>query len=123
MNSTPERWKAICDLATWLKELSPALVTRTGKQPPPAEIVSGAKLDPLGQPSVTALLKRCGGEAFLLTVNAAPEKVRACFRIDDETGKLDVMRENRSVTCTNGVLEDDFEPFGVHVYRWFSKKP
>ena len=49
--------------------------------------------------------------------------LRARFRIDDETGKLDVMRENRSVTCTNGVLEDDFEPFGVHVYRWFSKKP
>ena len=61
---------------------------------------------------------------FLLTVNAAPEKVRARFRIDDVTGKVEVMRENRSVTCSGGVLEDDFEPFGVHVYRCrFSKKP
>ena len=123
VTSTPERWQTICELAAWLKELTPALVARGGTQPL-AEIVSGAKLDPLGQPSVSALLKRCGGEVFLLTVNAAPEKVRARFRIDDVTGKVEVMRENRSVTCSGGVLEDDFEPFGVHVYRCrFSKKP
>ena len=117
VTSTPERWKAICDLATWIKELSPALVTRTGKQPPPAEIVSGAKFDPLGQPSVTALLKRCGGEVFLLTVNAATEDVRARFRLEGVAGKAEVMKEDRSVSCPGGVLEDDFKPFAVHVYR------
>ena len=117
VTSAPERWKAICDLATWLKELTPALVTRTGKQPPPAEIVSGAKLDPLGQPSVTALLKRCGGEVFLIAVNAAPEDARARFRIEGVAGKAEVMKESRTVKCPGGVLEDDFKPFAVHVYR------
>ena len=117
VTSTPERWKAICDLATWLKELSPALVTRTGKQPPTPEIVSGAKLDPLGQPSVTALLKRCGGEVFLIAVNAATEDARARFRLEGVSGKAEVMKEDRTVKCQGGVIEDDFKPFAVHVYR------
>ncbi|MBE6396307.1 MAG: hypothetical protein E7046_04820 [Lentisphaerae bacterium] len=117
VTSTPERWKAICDLATWLKELTPALVARTGRQPPPAEILSGAKFDPLGQPSVTALLKRCDGAVFLLTVNAAPESVRVRFRLEGVADKAEVMKESRFVSCPGGVLEDDFKPFGVHVYR------
>jgi hypothetical protein len=117
VTSTPERWKAICDLATWLKELSPVLVTRTGKQPPMPEIVSGAKLDPLGQPSVTALLKRYGDDVFLFAVNAATEDVRARFRLEGVDGKAEAMKENRTVKCPDGVLEDNFKPFAVHVYR------
>ena len=119
MNSTPGRWKDMSELATWIAELSPALVERTGAQPPPAEILAGPQKDPFGKnPSVTALLKRHGDETYLLTVNAAPERVRARFVLADVPASATVMRENRTIATANGALEDDFAPFAVHIYRW-----
>ena len=116
VTSTPERWRDICDLAGWLRDLSPALLSGPCEQPPPAEIVSGSRRDPRGRISVTALLKRHEGKAYLIAVNAANEKARARFRLNDVEGVAEVQREKRNVPCPAGVLVDDFEPFGVHVY-------
>lgn len=121
MTSTPERWKDMSELATWIGELAPALVARACPQPPPAEILQGPAKDPLGRgPSVTLLLKRTGDAAYLLTVNACPESVRARFRLPDlpAPATATVMHENRTVTLQDGLLEDDFAPFAVHVYKF-----
>ena len=122
VTSTPERWNDICDLAGWLRDLSPALLSGPCEQPPPAEIVSGVKTDPHGRVAVTALLKRHDGKAYLIAVNAAYEKVRARFRLKGVDSVAEVQREGRTVRCANGVLEDDFEPFGVHVYCLTERK-
>ena len=118
MTSTPDRWRDMGELATWLKELSPALLERTGVQPPPPEILSGPSSNRLGGPAVTFLLKRHGGKAYLIAVNATTEKVRARFRLDGVGEMAEVLRENRNVKCAGGVLEDDFGPIAVHVYRF-----
>ena len=68
--------------------------------------------------SVSCLLKRHGNATYLLTVNSTFEKVRARFRLANVPATAEVMRENRKVTVSAGLLEDDFEPFAVHVYRF-----
>ena len=117
ITSTPERWRDICDLASLVREISPALLEEVGTRPK-AEIVSGPAADPFGGASVTALLKRHGGSAYLIAVNAAPEAVRARFSLGDVEAEGEVLCEGRCVTCRSGTLEDDFKPFGVHVYRF-----
>ena len=99
ITSTPERWKAISELATKLRELSPVLTERTPKEQPKVEIVSGPEKDPLGKnPSVTALLKRHAGKAYLFAVNASPGPVTA------------------RITWAGGeTLTHEFPPFGVYV--------
>lgn len=116
VTSTPERWQAICDLAGWIRELSPVLLSGPCEQPAVPEILSGSAKDFHGQPSVTALLKRHDGKAYLIAVNAAYEKVRARFRIENAGPVAEVMREGRTLRCPQGIIEDDFWPFGVHVY-------
>ena len=116
--STPERWRDLRDLAGWLRELTPALVAPDGPQPSPAEVVSGPTRDPHGRTPVTALLRRVGDEAYLISVNAAPEPVTARFRLADVADSADVLRERRRVKTEEGVLEDVWDGFAVHVYRW-----
>ena len=116
VTSSPERWNAICELTDWLRELSPVLLARPCCQPGAPEIISGPKTDSLGQISVSAILKRHNGKAYLIAVNAAHEPVRARFRLNNMDALAVVHREGRSVDCIEGVVEDDFPPFGVHVY-------
>ena len=94
------------------------LLERTPPQPPVPEIVEGPKRDPLGKPAVTMLLKRRKNVICLMAVNAANEKVRARFNLGSvKAAKVGVSWEGRTVALSHGVFEDDFEPFGVHVYR------
>ena len=116
ITSTPERWKAMCELTDWLRELSPVLLSMPCRQPAVAEIVSGPDKDPLGQHSVTALLKRHEGKAYLIAVNAANANVVARFKIDGVESIAEVQREGRTISCPNGIIEDVFKPFDVHVY-------
>ena len=117
VTSTPERWSWFCETATRLKELTPFLVERRPTCQPSVVIVQGEKTDPFGYPSVSCLLKKCGGETVLIAVNSAPSPVKARFS-GVPGSKAEVMWENRSVPSGNGMVEDSFEPFAVHVYRW-----
>ena len=118
MFRTPEDWTAMTNITRRIEALSPLLMERTPPQPPVPEIVEGPKTDPLGQPSVTLLLKRRKNVICLMAVNAANEKVRARFNLGPlKTTKVGVSWEGRTVALSHGTFEDDFEPFGVHVYR------
>lgn len=118
VTSQPERWQNICDLAGRLSELSPILVERTPKQLPPAVVLSGPALDPLGKnPSVTHLLKRHADSWYLFAVNAATETVRTRFAIPEDVKNVETLYEQRQLTVSAGMLEDTFEPFAVHIYR------
>ena len=120
ITSTPERWRDITELASLIREISPALLEEGGTHPE-VEMLSGPATDPFGGASVTSLLKRHGGSMYLIAVNAAPEAVHARFRLGN-AGAADgeVLREGRRVTCRSGALEDDFKPFGVHIYKFSS---
>ena len=118
MFRTPEDWTAMTNITRRIEALSPLLTERTPPQPPVPEIVEGPKTDPLGQTSVTMLLKRRKNVLCLMAVNAANEKVRARFNLGSlKATKVGVSWEGRTVAFSHGVFEDDFGPFGVHVYR------
>ena len=118
MFRTPEDWTAMTNITMRVAALAPYLLERSPQQPPVPEIVEGTKTDPLGQPSVTLLLKRRKNVICLLAVNAANEKVRARFNLGHlKVMKIGVSWEGRTVALSQGSFEDDFEPFGVHVYR------
>ena len=117
VTSTPERWLNICDLAKRLSALSPVLVERTPPQPPAPTVVSGPRVDPLGGPSVTCLLKRHAGWNYLFAVNAADEPVSAELSADGAR-TVGVFLESRSCAVDGGRFVDGFSPFAVHVYRW-----
>ena len=86
-------------------------------QPAVPEILSGPQTDPLGQPSVTVLLKRHGGESYLLTVNATAEPVTAKLAVPGAK-KVEVLHENRTCTAEGDHITDTFLPFAVHIYRY-----
>ena len=119
MFRTPEDWRAMTNITMRVAALAPYLLERSSpRQPPVPEIVEGPKTDPLGQPSVTLLLKRRKNVICLMAVNAANEKVRARFRLGElKATKVGVSWEKRTLPISQGVFEDDFESFGVHVYR------
>ena len=117
VTTTPERWRNICDLATRLSELSPVLVERTPPQPSAPVVVFGPKVDPLGAPSVTCLLKRHEDWNYLLAVNAAAEPVSAML-LAEGAGTAEVLYENRVCAASDGRITDGFAPFAVHIYRW-----
>ena len=53
----------------------------------------------------------------LLAVNAANVKVRARFNLGGLKAKEAVVSwEGRTVAISHSMFEDDFGPFGVHVY-------
>lgn len=117
--STPERKAIMFELARRIADLSPVLLERTPANQPVPEIVAGTKTDVYGQPSVTCLLKRHGRKVYLLAVNAvrSPVRVRVPLSGIESTGEA-IWENGRRVSLVNGVLEDEFGPHAVHIYRF-----
>ena len=115
---TQEDWCTMTNLSSRIAELAPVLVERDPAQPPAPEVLEGPGEDPLGQPSVTALMKRHAGSTYLLAVNASPKPVRARLRVTGAGAAGEVLWERRRVTASDGAFEDAFGGFGVHVYRF-----
>jgi len=121
MFRTPEDWACMTNITTRIAALSPVLLERTPVQPAAPEIVSGPAKDAYGSPAVTLLLKRYDGDTYVFAVNATVENIRARFSLPLGSGEGKVAWEHRAVTVANGAFEDDFEPQGVHVYRFAGK--
>ena len=118
MFRTKEDWSAMTNITWRIARMAPILLERTPPQPPVPEIVSGPAQDAFGQPSVTLLLKIHRGVRYVFAVNAVNEPVRARFRIGGVTAAtVGVAWERRELKMVDGAFEDDFGPFGVHVYR------
>ena len=115
---TQDDWNAMTNLVRQIRAISPVLLERTPSRQPSPEIVSGPLVDSLGQVAVSALLKEHCGVAYLFAVNAAAGTVRARFRLEMDVSEGNVEWEGRKVSVVNGTFEDDFEPLGVHVYRF-----
>lgn len=118
---TQKDWAMMTNLTTRLSQLSPVLTERTPPQPKTPEVLSGAKEDPLGQPSVSVLVKNHAGSAYVFAVNASPKPVKARIFADVKDGEGSVAWEKRKVLISGGSFEDDFKGFGVHLYRFACK--
>ena len=117
MFRTPADWACMTNITHRVQELAPILVTRTPSQPCAPKVLAGPATDPLGQPSVTMLVKRAEGAVYVIAVNAAKERVRVALQAGTDVAQGEVLWEDRMVVCSDGTFTDDFAPFAVHVYR------
>ena len=115
---TEKDWKMTTNLVSRIASLTPVLLERDPVQPAAPVILEGPKDDPLGQPAVSALVKRHGGFTYVLAVNASPKPVRARLFASVPDGEGSVAWEKRRVAVSKGAFEDAFKGFGVHVYRF-----
>ncbi|HPA44735.1 MAG TPA: hypothetical protein PK395_03135 [bacterium] len=61
-----------------------------------------------------------GGETYVFAVNTSKtETLTSKIQLPTTfTGEIEVWKENRKVRVEDGLLVDQFEPLGVHVYRF-----
>jgi hypothetical protein len=118
MFRTQEDWCTMTNITHCIARMSPILLERTPAQPPSPEIVSGPKTDAFGKPAVTLLMKVHRKARYVFAVNAVNEPVRARFRIGGaKSAKVAVAWERREIAMSGDSFEDDFDAYGVHVYR------
>lgn len=115
ITSTAERWQLMTDVVGRIRELRGPLTARTGIQPT-VEHLTGPTVDGFGNDSVSCLLKRFGGKAYLLAVNGTTEKVGVCFDIPSVGPLATVLHEGRALPVEKGRMADSFDSLGVHVY-------
>ena len=117
VTSSPERWNEICTVSRELSFLSNAITSRSAKAQPKATVLEGPQNDALGYPSISCLLKDNDGNKVLMTANSATEAIKASIPLNGFKTAA-VLFESRTVTIdADGRLNDDFEPFAVHVYQ------
>jgi hypothetical protein len=68
---------------------------------------------------VRAVLKRLAAERYVFAVGMADAATTASFSLNDlsDGSQVEVIGEGRAVTVSEGVFEDDFAPYDVHLYR------
>ena len=100
-------WQYIAKIAVELGELEPVLV-----DPNP---VRRAECDG----PVETWLKRHKGHDYLITVSRSEDPVKAKVTIPgaSDLDLVEVLFENRRVRAEGPSFVDEFEPYGVHVYR------
>jgi hypothetical protein len=68
---------------------------------------------------VAAMVKRASGVLHVFAVAMRETATTATFTLPDLKGRhaIEVLEENRSLTVSDGVFQDRFEPWDVHLYR------
>ena len=113
--ATAETWSNICTVAGQIASIRDYLVGKDG--PGPAiQIMEGAKKDPLGFDSVTALIKRGTSKDLLIAANASTGPVKVRFGLSGYKGVREVF-EKRRCALAEGSFSDEYETFAVHVYE------
>ncbi len=104
----PELWKELLALAGELKELTPVLVG------PTVNIITGTN-----KTTMHGTVRRHQDKLFLIIVNGSSDPQPGTrFSLEDvpESAPVQVLFEDRALALEKGVLTDDFEPYGRHVY-------
>lgn len=87
-----------------LAELRPALLGRT--------IPSSVNTS-----SVKILARRAGATTYVIAVNASRASIRMKFAVPGlRNGNVRVVGERRTVSASQGRVDDGFDPLGVHIY-------
>ena len=102
-------WDYVQQLVRELRELEPVILAR----PVPDKI----KMSPADAP-VEFTVREWDGKLHLLAANKSDRAQNVRLSGNELAGKtVKVLYENHPATIQDGVLPDDFGPFGVHVYR------
>jgi hypothetical protein len=68
---------------------------------------------------IHVMVKHYKGEVYLFAVAMKNAPTKGIFRVKGFRGSMaaEVIGENRQVAIVNGRLEDEFQPYDVHIYR------
>ena len=68
---------------------------------------------------IATMLKSYGSDNFLFTVNLRDHAANVSFTLNNNARDFDAeaLGETRRIHAVEGVFEDAFEPYGVHLYR------
>ena len=73
---------------------------------------------PGAEDPVAVLRKRSGEDTFLFAVSKSDKPLRATFNVHGSPAEMvEVVGENRGIRAAAGRFDDDFTPYGVHIYR------
>ncbi|MBQ9873964.1 MAG: hypothetical protein IJM30_05840 [Thermoguttaceae bacterium] len=122
--TTPERWKNISTVATQIRELTPVLLERTDPTAQPkATILSGSKLNRVGEESIAFLFKRREGSNYLLAVNTGAKDVDVQFEFSNEQdwSEAEVLFDEKEIAAPvfeKNAIREKIEGLGARVYKW-----
>ena len=110
--SDPPMLAEITAINRQIAELAPVLNSPTIKSG--VSVASDAPDVP-----VAVMMKRHGQATYLFAVSMRDGTTQARFTIEGLTGKhrVNVLGEDRDLTCNGGVFQDTFKPWDVHLYR------
>ncbi len=108
----PEMLAAVTQINQQIAALAPVLNSPT--------IADAAKVSSSNAAvPVATMVKRQGGSVYLFAVTMRDGQTRARFAVQGLSGlqNVEVLGEQRALTSQDGVFEDDFPSWGVHLYR------
>jgi hypothetical protein len=110
--SDPEMLAAVTQINRQIAALAPVL-----NSPTLADAAKVASSNPAVP--VATMVKRQGGAVYLFAVTMREGQTRARFAVQGLSGpkSVEVLGEQRTVDLKDGVFEDDFPSWGVHLYR------
>lgn len=105
---------AITAINRQIQELAPILNRPTIKDGVRVESSTSDK-----RIEIATMLKSHGSQTYLFAVNLRNQPARVSFVLNDDARdfEVDALGETRRVQAGKGVIEDAFEPYGVHLYR------
>jgi hypothetical protein len=106
----PEMLAGVTALNAQIKQLAPVINS------PDVEGLVGITSSNAAAP-VEAAAKRYNGSIYLFSAGMKAGKTHAAFNVKGATGTVEVIGENRKIPLTQGRFEDDFDSYGVHLYR------
>jgi hypothetical protein len=129
--SSPGYWAQWADLTAELRTLAPCLVTLEAPEPLEVKIIKGnagvtsVKTDMHAEEhryeALHLSLRQTSSGYFLIAVNGVDEPIKARFELpvpeDGLAERAAVRFENRLVDVAEGVFEDSFGPYAVHLYE------
>lgn len=81
-------------------------------------IANGVRVTSPKTTPISTLVKRYNGSTYVFAVAMLNNDGRATFTLPNiERGTIEVLDESRQLQLTNGVFEDDFVGYGVHLYK------
>ena len=108
----PEMLETVTAVNNQIHELAPVLNSPT--------VHFGAEVT-ASRPDVpvAVMLKRYKGETYMFTVGMRNGETEASFLVSGlaEQATAEVIGEGRRIEVVNGVFQDTFEPYDVHLYR------
>jgi len=73
----------------------------------------------LGPAPIAMMLRRHGNNTYLFAVRMEGKSARATFAVEGlpSNSTAEVLGEQREIAVRQGVFQDDFGPYAVHIYK------